>query len=500
MSGGVAVAMEARDANVGRRGASTDRSSGSRSGSFVLAAALVLLPVAAVRGAPRQPGADRRPNLIVIIGDDVGRNDLGPYGHPHIRTPNLDRMAATGLRFERAFLTISSCSPARCSILTGRYPHSAGASEAQQHLPPDQVTLVEKLRAAGYYTASVGKWHLGDDAARRFDRVIRDNGPSGADHWIQALRDRPRDRPFFFWLASNDAHRPYERIPEYQPYKVRDIVVPIFLPDITQTRVDLGTYYEEIARIDDFVGRVLAELDRQAVTSNTFVLFLSDDGRPFPRCKTTLYDSGINTPFLVRFPSLVRAVGRPTSLVSVLDIAPTLLELAGLTPPATMQGKSFVPILKDPAARTRDRVFAEQNWHDYAAHKRAVRTERYKYIRNFYPDLPDTPPVDAVRSLTFQAMRRLRDRHQLPGEQMDCFIVPRPAEELYDLDVDPDEINNLAARPEYAARLQALRQSLTAWQRETDDRAPARRRPDEYDRETGVPLPGTSHPHPPNPE
>jgi arylsulfatase A-like enzyme len=459
----------------------------------VAAAASLWLP-GAVQATDRAASADRRPNLIIILGDDIGRNDLAPYGHPTIRTPNLDRMAKTGLLFERAFLTISSCSPARCSILTGRYPHSAGATDAHDHLLPDQVSAAERLRAAGYYTESVGKWHLGEDAVRRFDRVIRDNGPSGADHWIEALRDRPKNKPFFFWLASNDAHRPYRRIPEYAPYKVREIVVPPFLPDLTEVRIDLGTYYEEITRLDDFVGRVLNELDRQGVATSTFVLFLSDDGRPFPRCKTTLYDSGINTPFIVRFPARVKGGGRSLSLVSVIDVAPTLLELAGLKAPQTMQGRSLVPILKDPAATIRDRVFAEQNWHDYAARKRAVRTGRYKYIRNFYPDLPGTPPVDGVRCLTFQAMRRLRDQHRLAEDQMNCFTAPRPAEELYDVEADPNELRNIAARPEHAPALEALRRSLLAWQRETDDRDPQHRRPDEYDRETGDPLPGTMHP------
>jgi arylsulfatase A-like enzyme len=459
----------------------------------VVAAAALSFP-GAVRAAERTGSADRRSNLIIILGDDVGRNDLGPYGHPTIRTPNLDRMAKSGLLFERAFLTISSCSPARCSILTGRYPHSTGATDAQDHLLPGQVSVAETLRAAGYYTGSVGKWHLGDDAVRRFDRVLRDNGPSGADHWIEALRERPKDRPFFFWLASNDAHRPYQRIPEYAPYKVREILVPPYLPDITEVRIDLGTYYEEITRLDDFVGRVLDELDRQRVAANTFVLFLSDDGRPFPRCKTTLYDSGINTPFIVRFPALVKQGGRSSGLVSVIDVAPTLLELASLKAPDTMQGRSLVPILKDPRATIRDRVFAEQNWHDYAARKRAVRTGRYKYIRNSYPDLPGTPPVDAVRCLTFQAMRRLRDQHRLPDDQMDCFKAPRPAEELYDVEADPNELRNLVARPEQAATIEALRRSLLAWQRETGDRDPPRRRPDEYDRDSGEPLPGTSHP------
>jgi arylsulfatase A-like enzyme len=456
------------------------------------AAGVTGLPLVAAPSPEPRPGPDRRPNFVVFLGDDVGRNDLGAYGHRHIRTPSLDRLAASGLRFDRAFLSISSCSPARGSILTGRYPHSAGTPDAHQFLPADQVSMVEMLRNAGYYTASIGKWHLGRDAAKRFDRVVADVGPSGTDRWVAELQNRPRDRPFFFWLASNDAHRPYEGIAGHPPYDSGAIEVPRFLPDTVETRMDLGAYYEEITRLDDAVGRVRAELDRQQVAGRTLVLFLSDDGRPFPRCKATLFDSGINTPFIIAFPPLVKAGGTSTSLVSAVDIAPTILELAGLKVPATVQGRSFVPILRDPAAKIRDRVFAEQNWHDYTARSRAVRTERYKYIRNSYPDLPYTPPLDAVRSLTFGAMRRLRDRGELRAEQGQCFVPV--SEELYDTQADPDEVRNLAGRPDQASVLASLRRSLADWQRETQDREPTQRPPERYDRETGEPLPGTPRP------
>jgi N-sulfoglucosamine sulfohydrolase len=159
-----------------------------------------------------------------------------------------------------------------------------------------------------------------------------------------------------------------------------------------------------------------------------------------------------------------------------------------------MQGVSVVPILKDPLAAVREYAFAEQNWHDFTARQRCVRTTRYKYIRNFYPDLPNTPPVDALRTLTFQAMRRRRDLGQLTPPQKNCFMRPRPAEELYDIVKDPFELRDIAGEPASRPILETMRRELARWQRDTDDRGPATRRPDEYDRETGDRLPGAGPP------
>ncbi len=241
---------------------------------------------------------------------------------------------------------------------------------------------------------------------------------------------------------------------------------------------------------------MLAELDRQGEAENTLVLFLSDNGRPFPRCKTTVYDSGIETPWIVRWPARVAAGTRCEGLVSSIDIAPTFLALAGLTPGPTFQGKDFSPLLRDPKATIRRYVFAEHNWHDYAARGRAVRSERFKYIRNDDADLPNTPPADAVRSPTFQAMRRLRDAGKLATEQMSCFTRPRPAEELYDTEADPHELHNLAADPRFAETLATLRSErwrLAAGHRRRDARRPQPRRVRPRDRRP-PPEPGRPRP------
>ena len=163
-------------------------------------------------------------------------------------------------------------------------------------------------------------------------------------------------------------------------------------------------------------------------------------------------------------------------------------QMAGLKPGRTFQGRSFLPILKDPSATIQDHIFAEHNWHDFDDHGRAVRSDRFKYIRNYYADFPGTPPADAVRSITFQAMRKLRDQGKLTPAQLNPFVKPRPAEELYDMLSDPHELRNLADNPEYAFELRQLKRKLQQWERRTKDAVPQKRRLDEFDRETGERL------------
>ncbi len=467
-------------------------------------------------------GVPKRPNIILIIADDMARDDCGAFGHPTIKTPHIDTLARGGMRFDRAFVTASSCSPSRSSLLTGRYPHNTGAEELHWPLPPEQVGFVDELKAAGYWTVAAGKWHLGGPARRRF-ALVREADPAGirlptgADHkarmtaggsgaaksgcdgWLPVLRDRPRDRPFFLWLASLDPHRDYESGAIAEPHLPEQVVVPPFLPDVPEVRKDLARYYDEIARLDHHVGEVVAELDRQGEAGNTLILFLSDNGRPFPRCKTTLYDSGIATPLIARWPGQIAPESRCSRLVSTVDIAPTILTLAGVEPGPTFQGKNLSPLLKDPTAKVREVIFAERNWHDYASHGRAVRSEKFKYIRNDDSRMPLTPPADAVRSPTFRAMRRLRDEGTLTPAQQSCFVSPRSAEELYDMESDPHELVNLAHDQGQAEVLVKMRRALSEWERETGDVVPATPSPDRFDRETGEPRPDRTRPKSPGP-
>lgn len=456
---------------------------------------------------------DPRPNIVLIIADDMAWDDSTPYGHPSIRTPNLQRLADEGMRFDNAFLTISSCSPSRASIITGRYPHNTGAEELHWPIPKEQITFVEKLKAAGYWTGAAGKWHLGEAMRDRFDEIrevdtsgfqlptgkdgqagkfvetLEGEAQSGCADWVPLLEARPRDKPFFTWLAAVDPHRDYyEGIidPPATPDEVR--VAPYHV-DNPETRADYCLYYDEIARLDKYVAKVLETLEEQEALENTMILFISDNGRPFPRDKTTVYDSGIKTPWIVRWPEKVKAGSTNNRLVSSIDIAPTALALAGIEEiPDSFEGRSFLRLLSDPDQPIREFIFAEKNWHDFEDHVRAVRNERYKYIRNYYNDLPQTPSADSARSPTFQSMRGLRKSNGLLPHQRSCFTAPRPKEELYDTVSDPHELKNLAGDPAFKPALVPLRQALEEWERRTGDAAPDLRSADEFDRETGTPT------------
>lgn len=464
--------------------------------------------------------APLRPNIVLILADDLGAEDVGAFGHPTVRTPHLDRLAGEGMRFDRAFVTASSCSPSRSSLLTGRYPHNTDAEELHWPLPTTQATFLEPLRAAGYWTGAAGKWHLGEAAKARFDQV-READPagftlavgakageakmltakggdaqSGCTDWVPLLRERPRDRPFFVWLAALDPHRDYEEKISARPTPPEDVVVPRHLPDTPAVRRELAQYYDEIERLDRFVGDVMAELEAQGVTNNTLVVFLSDNGRPFPRDKTTLFESGIKTPLIVRWPGRAVPGSACAQLVSTIDLAPGFVTAAGLKPASSMQGVSFLPLLADARTPIRRDVFAEQNWHDYAQRSRAVRTEHFKLIANEYADSALTPGADAVRSVGFREMLRLKAAGELPPHQQQCFTLPRPALELYDLRADPGELHNVAAQPAYAKVVADLKTRLDRWKLDTQDVAPARRSADEFDRVTGAPLPNRVRPRP----
>ena len=478
---------------------------------------LLALTSASLAGAaPAAP----RPNIVVLIADDLAWDDVGAFGHPTLRTPNLDGLAREGMRFDRAFLTISSCSPSRSSLLTGRYPHNTDAEQLHWTLPNGQVTFVELLRGAGYWTGAAGKWHLGDEAKRRFD-VVREADPagftlaasakagdtkmliaqsgdiqSGCTDWVPLLRQRPRDRPFFAWLAALDPHRDYEAKISAHPTRPEQVVVPRHLPDTPAVRAELAQYYDEILRLDRFVGDVLAELEAQRIADHTMVVFLSDNGRPFPRDKTTIFDGGIKTPLIVRWPGRAAPGSSCPQLLSTIDLAPGFLAAAGLKPAPTMQGVSFLPLLADTRTPIRAEIFAEQNWHDYEQRSRAIRTEHFKLIVHDYPELPLTPGADAVRSVTFRELQRLKAAGALPPHQLQCFTAPRAAAELYDLRHDPGEFENVAGHPAYAATLASLQAKLDAWRQATADVAPPRRTPDEFERETGAPLPNRKRPRP----
>ncbi|QGJ69910.1 Hypothetical protein PBC10988_15990 [Planctomycetales bacterium 10988] len=424
---------------------------------------------------PRQTAKTEKPNFIFFITDDISPGDLSIYGNQKIQTPNLERLAQRGLVFDNAYLTISSCSPSRCSIITGRYPHNTGAPELHSSLPASQTTFVQTLKEAGYYTVLSGKNHMADPQQLGFE-VSSDSKPSGSENWIRHLRERPLDRPFFCWFAAHDAHHAWQYDDKAPRFKADQVEVPPMLYDGPLTREELTGFYHEVSRTDHYAGELMKELEAQGIADNTYFVYCSDNGRPLPRCKTYLYESGIQTPLLILGPGI--EAGRTDSLVSSLDFSATFLDLAKVKKPETVQGVSFAPILEDPTQQIRTVAFAERNWHVYQAHERAVRTGDFLYIWN---GMPQNHNVSAESSVpTFPAAKELWEMSKagkLTAAQNLLTQVPQPEEMLFNVTDDPHQFHNLAENPEFATTLREMRSLLKQWKEETGDSLPSKPTP-----------------------
>ncbi|MBM82390.1 MAG: heparan N-sulfatase [Planctomycetaceae bacterium] len=447
-----------------------------------------------------------RPNVILFIADDVSWNDYGCYGNSAVRTPNIDALAKNGLQFTQAYLTASSCSPSRSSIMTGRYPHNNGkAAELHQPIAWNIPWFAAMLKSSGYFTALSGKHHMtstkspmGESQPAPFDVVDRGNSKAnhgGHANWVANVEKRPKDKPFFFWFAAYDAHRAWEADREWDAERYgpmhdpAEVAVPPFLSDDEETRQDLASYYNEICRFDYYIGQVVNTLKKQGDLENTLILVFADNGRPFPRAKTRLHDSGMRTALVAHYPKMIKQPGSLTdSLVSVIDIAPTVLELAGVDVAKSMQGVSMLPILRDSNATIRKYAFSEHNWHDYEAHGRSIRDGEFVLIRNFRPYMALQGPADSVRSPSHKKLQALRDAKKLTAAQADVFMTPRPAVSLFHTKSDPHQLKNLAKVAKYANVKERLQALLETWMDETGDSIPKNISADSFDRETGKRL------------
>jgi len=411
------------------------------------------------------------PNFILFITDDISWDDLGCYGSKVAKTPHLDQMAKQGMRFNNAYLSISSCSPSRCSLISGRYPHNTGAAELHTTLPADQPVFPEALQAAGYYTVLSGKHHMGKAVNRGFNKVSGGKGPGKEEDWVPILKDRPKDKPFFFWFASSDAHRGWKINKDAPTYKPEEVEVPPYLYDGPVTRKDLAAYLHEVSRTDYYMGQLRKELKKQGIEKDTYIIYMADNGRPFPRCKTRLYDSGIRTPFLIARPGTIKPAVTD-SLISSIDISATILELAGAKKDERIQGVSFAAILQNPKATVRDYVFAEHNWHVFQAHERMVRWRDWVLIRNGYPERQNLCMEGDPSHPAGAELWKMEAAGKLNKDQRDIFLKPRPTLELYDLRTDPHQLRNLIANKKHAPMLSDLIRVLDLWAEDTGDTVP----------------------------
>lgn len=416
--------------------------------------------------------APAAPNIVIIIADDLGWNDIGPYGNRSVHTPNIDNLAANGLRFDNVFLTTSSCSASRASILTGKYPHSNGLVHLHQGLPASESTLGLLLAQGGYHTESVGKWHLGGESKSQFSSVIESRTDSGTERWLERLRQRPVDVPFFFWLASHDPHRPYTVSDNSAPYTYHSdsIEVPSGFVDGPGTREEFTRYYREVSRFDRDVGSVISELEAQNVLENTLLIVMSDNGRPFHGDKQSLYDDGIKTPFIIHWPRAIKNAGVRQQLLSIVDLAPSLLELAGLPIPGSMQGLSFVTTLNSADTTIREYIFAERNWHGRNYHERAIRSLNYLYKENQFPSSGECVDSPYSYADSYKEFLHAFQEGQLEGPVVDCFAQTRAKAELMSVDSNGNALPyNLIDDISHASALNSMRETLELWRQETGD-------------------------------
>ncbi len=444
-----------------------------------------------------------RPNILMITADDLNRSSVGVYGCRVAGvTPHIDKLAASGIRFNHGHVNIAVCQPSRAVMLTGRYPHHSGArgfEPIQRGVP----TLSGVLRDNGYLTGIFGKTrHVKPDASFRWDvsvpRAALGEGRSEARYGSAArtffARAKKAGQPFFLMANSHDPHRPFagsaqearqsrrqKKVfpPAPRTFGQDEVSVPGFLPDLGPVRKEVAQYFSSVHRCDRVVGRLLKELDAAGLAENTIVLFLSDNGMAVPFAKTNVYLHSTATPWIMRWPGRIEAgqVDRK-HFVSTVDWMPTALDAVGLPQPEKLDGRSFFPLLRGETQRGRGAVFT--SFYKTSARKaypmRAVQTARYGYIVNDWADGQTRFRNESMAGLTFKAMRAAAASDGDVAARVKHFLF-RTREELYDFSADPDALHNLAGRPEHADVLRDMRSRLAAGLRTQGDPEAKRFRP-----------------------
>jgi len=438
-----------------------------------------------------------RPNVVLIVSDDHGRHTLGCYGNPVIKTPNLDALAAEGVRFTNAFCTTASCSASRSVILTGMYNHANGQYGHQHSYHhfisfPNVKSLPVLLTEAGYRTGRIGKYHVAPESVYKFDVALPGNSRSPVQ-MAQNCRDfvsSSVDKPFFLYFCMSDPHRGggvadelpgkpdrfgnkaeggYPGIKEVK-YDPKDVIVPPFLPDIPECRAELAQYYQSVSRVDQGVGKLLDILKQAGKYENTVVIYISDNGVAFPGAKTTLYEPGMNLPCIVRQPGQKKKGITCDALINFADLAPTIADFAGaLSGNNSFQGRSFKSVLEQEHTKSWDVTYASHTFHEITMYypMRVVRQRRYKLIWNIAHGLDYPFASDLWAASTWQATINSDSKYY--GKRTVESYLHRPNFELYDLQNDPHEVKNLADSPKHEKLLAELKAEMKAFQKRTKD-------------------------------
>ncbi len=470
------------------------------------------------------PAQDRTPNngknVLLFVADDQGFQ-AGCYGDPVVKTPGLDRLAATGTRFTRAGCTTASCSASRSVLMTGLHNHATGHyghAHAYHHFSTytSVKSLPIMLAEAGYRTCSVGKYHLAPEKVYHFETYRNQGGAGGARNSVTMARSaiewmqEQDERPFFLYFCTADPHRgggpgdfanyndrenPYPGC-ERVRYNPADITPPPWLPDNDETRQELAEYYQAISRMDQGLGVLLDYLDGSGRAKDTLVIFLSDNGPPFPGAKTNLHQAGMNLPLLVRSPDQHKRGVVCDARASWVDIVPTILDFCGVTPqpappdqprpndggpdgpaprrqarlqPPTFHGRSFLGVLEQEHPDGWDEMYASHTFHEVTMYypMRVAIDGKWKLIFNIAHQLPYPFASDLYASPTWQGVLQRGER--MYGARTVESYVHRPRFELYDLETDPWETNNLATSSTHEDVLARMQAKLQDWQKQTND-------------------------------
>lgn len=413
--------------------------------------------------------AAEKKNVLLLISDNQTWTDLGCYGNPVVQTPNIDKLAAEGVRFDQAFATTASCGPSRAVMYTGLLTHSNGQyahphREHNQQLREDVTSVFAMLKGGGYRTGLIGKDHI-----KPLEKYPIDFKPRGSSRDVSGMADLANEfletnEPFFLVMAFSDPHPVSidgvawgvpKPVKGYDPvaYAIEDISVPPFLPDTTEVREGIAGYYQQISRMDHGVGLTLEALEKHGHKEDTLVIFISDHGTSEPGAMGTHYEPGVRVPFIVREPGLDSPVSPNEALVAFTDLTPTILDWTGVKfEDYPLHGRSILPVLDDPDPVGWDEVMLSHIAHDIFAYypMRTLRQRRYKLIWNITPGAEYPLPIDTVQRRTWVNLRN-SGAEKIGGRSVEAFLH-RPRLELYDLETDPWETNNLADDPEHAGR------------------------------------------------
>lgn len=436
-----------------------------------------------------------KPNIILIVADDHGKDALGCYGNKVIKTPNLDKLAKNGVRFSNAYCTSASSAASRSVLLSGKYGHATGAfghvHDYHHFSTYDSIqSLPVILEEHGYKTARIGKYHVAPESVYHFDEEIKADPRNTVQMAENSKHIFDSDKPFFLYFCTDDPHRGnftqgtgdwadpntfgnkpegYEGVKtiKYDPDKV---IVPSFLPDNKYTREEIAEYYQSISRIDQGVGRLMKYLKESGKMDNTIVMYISDNGMAFPGAKTTVYEPGIQLPCIISSP-FVEADGKwNNAMISWADMTPTILDMANIDMKGMyFHGRSFKDIIGQEEPKGWDKIYASHTFHEITMYypMRVIENRDYKLIWNAAWQLDYPFASDLWISSTWQGV--YHEKIKMYGKRTVDEFLHRPEFELFDMKNDPDESINLYDDEKYADVLKEMIEELKAWQLKTRD-------------------------------